>query len=60
MLSRERSSLLKNRTVETNRQSAIFSGVYRDKRAAKRHQQRLKLLNVQIVSIEEEIRELIS
>ncbi|MCK0158966.1 IS110 family transposase [Cellulophaga sp. F20128] len=60
MLSRERSSLLKDKTVETNRQSAIVSGVYIDKRAVKRHQQRLKLLNTQIVSIEEEMRELIS
>jgi len=60
MLSRERSTLLKDKTVETNRQSAITSGVYRDKRAAKRHKQRLKLLDIQIVSIEEEMRELIS
>ena len=60
MLSRERSSLLKDRTVQTNRQSAIVSGVYSDKRAAKRHQQRLKLLNVQIISIEEAMRALIS
>ena len=60
ILSRERSSLLKDRTVETNRQSAIVSGVYKDKRATKRHKQRLKLLNDQIVSIEEEMRELIS
>ena len=60
MLSRERSSLLKDKTVETNRQSAIVSGVYKDKSASKRHKQRMKLLKDQIVSIEEEMRELIS
>ncbi|AIY14118.1 IS110 family RNA-guided transposase [Cellulophaga baltica] len=60
MLSRERSSLLKDKTIETNRQGAIVSGVYRDKSASKRHKQRLKLLKDQIVSIEEEMRELIS
>jgi transposase len=60
MLSRERSSLLKDKTIETNRQSAIVSGVYSDKRASKRHKQRLKLLKDQIVCIEEEMRELIS
>lgn len=59
-LSRERSSLLKDRTVETNRQKAIDSGVYKDKRASKRHLQRLKLLNIQIADIEQEMRDLIA
>ena len=43
-LSRERSSLLKDKTVETNRQGAIESGVYKNRRASKRHVQRLRLL----------------
>lgn len=59
-LGRERSSLLKDRTVETNRQGAIASGVHRDARALKRHGDRLELLNAQIAAIEVEMRELVS
>jgi transposase len=59
-LSRERSSLLKDKTVEINRQSAIASGLYKDKRASKRHLQRLSLLVSQIASIEKEMQVLIS
>ncbi len=59
-LSRERSSLLKDRTVETNRQGAIVSSVHGNAKATKRHKARLKLLNAQITSIEEEMRELVS
>jgi len=59
-LSRERSSLLKDKTIETNRQSAIASSLYKDKRASKRHVQRLKLLLTQIEAIESEMESLIS
>lgn len=59
-LSRERSSLLKDRTMENNRQGAIDSGVYRNKKAMKRHKNRLKLLNAQIKAIEQEMQELTS
>lgn len=59
-LSRERGSLIKDRTVETNRQSAFVSGVYSDNRASKRHGQRLKLLNAQIEAVEDEMVELIA
>jgi transposase len=59
-LSRERSSLLKDRTVETNRQGALLSSVNENARATKRHKARLKLLNGQIASIEQEMRALIS
>lgn len=59
-LSRERSSLLKDKTVENNRQSAIASGVYKDKRALKRHHQRMALLTKQIAAIESEMEELVS
>ncbi|WP_047544825.1 IS110 family transposase [Psychroserpens sp. Hel_I_66] len=58
-LSRERSSLLKDRTVETNRQGALLSGVSQSARASKRHKARVKLLNLQIESIEQEMRALI-
>ncbi|WP_396636911.1 IS110 family transposase [Maribacter sp. R77961] len=59
-LSRERSSLLKDRTIENNRQGAISSSVYRNAKALKRHKNRLKLINGQIGSIEEEMQDLIS
>jgi len=59
-LSRERSSLLKNKVTENNRQGAISSSVYSNTKALKRHKNRLKLLNTQIAIIEEEMQELIS
>ncbi len=59
-LSRERSSLLKDRTMENNRQGAITSSVYSNAKALKRHNMRLKLLNIQIEVIEEEMRVLVS
>lgn len=59
-LSRERSSLLKDKTVETNREGAIASSFHSNAKAKKRHCQRMKLLNAQIASIEEEMRVLVS
>jgi len=59
-LSRERSSLLKDRTIENNRQGAIASSVYSNAKALKRHKNRLNLINSQIETIEEEMQELIS
>ena len=59
-LSRERSSLLKDKNIETNRQGAISSSVYSNSKALKRHKNRLKLLIAQIAIIEEEMQELIS
>lgn len=59
-LSRERSTLLKDRTVETNRQGAIASGVTSNAKATRRHKARLKLIDLQIASIEEEMRSLIA
>ena len=59
-LSRERSTLLKDRTVETNRQGAIKSSVTNNVKASRRHKARLKLIDLQIESIEEEMRCLIS
>lgn len=60
MLSRERNALLKDRTIETNRQGAITSSSYGNKKATKRHQQRLKLICSQIESVEQEMRQLVS
>ncbi|MGS0528473.1 IS110 family transposase [Zobellia nedashkovskayae] len=59
-LSRERSSLLKDRTIENNRQGAIESSVYINSKALKRHKNRLKLFNSQIELIEQEMQELTS
>lgn len=60
LLSRERSSLLKDKVVETNRQGAIGSSVYHNSKSLKRHKKRLKLLISQIKLIEQEMQELIS
>lgn len=59
-LSRERSSLLKDRTTETNRQGAIESSSYSSQKATKRHKRRLQLIDEQIAAIEQEMRELVS
>tara|TARA_R110002051_G_scaffold314290_1_gene391195 strand:- start:5732 stop:6805 length:1074 start_codon:yes stop_codon:yes gene_type:complete len=59
-LSRERSSLLKDRPTETNRQGAIDSGVHDSPEALKGHRDRLKLLNGQIEMIEGDMKEIIS
>ncbi|MGB5646469.1 MAG: transposase [Muriicola sp.] len=58
-LSRERSALLKDRTVEKNRQDAKESCHHSNPKATKRHLARLKLINVQLASIEAEMRELV-
>ena len=50
--------MLKNRTVEINRQSAIDSSSYHDKSAVRRHHKRIKLMNSQIADIEEEMIEI--
>ena len=59
-LSRERSSLLKDRNTETNRQGAIESSFYSSSKASKRHLARLRLINTQIAAIEEEMQALVS
>lgn len=59
MLSRERSSLLKDRTTEINRQGAIASSSYLDKNASDRHLKRLQLIDDQIAMIEQEMRDLV-
>lgn len=57
-LSRERSTLLQEKSVETNRQQAIDSSNYQNKRATKRFKQRISLLESQLEDIESEMREL--
>lgn len=59
-LGRERSTLLKDRTTEINRQAAIESSSYSNPRATKRHKRRLQLIGQQIASIEQEMRDLVS
>jgi len=57
-LSRERSRLIKERSIETNRHQAIESSNYQDKRATKRFKQRMNLLVTQLEEIETEMLEL--
>ncbi|MFD2727821.1 IS110 family transposase, partial [Hyunsoonleella rubra] len=59
-LSRERSALLKDRTMERNRQEAINSSNSSNKKADKRRLRRLELINEQLKAIEQEMRELVS
>jgi len=59
-LSRERSNLLKSRTIETNRHEAMLSGSYSNAAFTKRHLKRMALINGQIQDIEEEMRKLVA
>ena len=59
-LSRERSDLLKSRSMETNRQEAMTSGSYCNADFTKRHKQRMELINGQIQDIELEMRALVA
>lgn len=59
-LSRERANLLKSRTVENNRYEAMHSGSHENTSVTRRYKRRLKLINDQIASIEEEMRALIA
>lgn len=54
-LSRERSSLIKERSIELNRSHALKRSIYKDCKAEKRHQARMDLLNEQIKEIESEM-----
>ncbi|MFT4662964.1 MAG: transposase [Patiriisocius sp.] len=56
-LSRERSALIKDKCIEKNRQGAIDSSIYSNKKEIRRFNQRLKLLNAQITEVELEMRE---
>lgn len=58
-LSRERSSLLNDRKMETNRQGTIGWSVHINARALKRHKFGLKLLNTQIAVVKKDMRLLI-
>lgn len=54
-LSRERSALIKTKSLEKNRRSALDSSAYSNKKEIKRHNQRMKLLQLQIAEIEDEM-----
>jgi transposase len=56
-LSRERSALIKTKCIENNRQGAIDSSAYSNKKEIKRYKQRMKLLELQISEIEDEMEE---
>lgn len=58
-LSRERSSLVKERSLELNRAHALNKAVYNDPQTGKRYQQRMELLKGQIAEIEFEMQTVI-
>jgi len=60
LLSRERSTLVKERSIEKNRIHAIKTASYTNKNTLKRFNKRLKLLDLQITEIEAEMEELVS
>jgi len=57
-LSRERSTLLDEKTVEKNRQHAIMASNYQNKQGQKRFKQRMKLISSQIEEVEFEMQAL--
>ncbi|MCK5677567.1 MAG: IS110 family transposase [Flavobacteriaceae bacterium] len=59
-LSRERSTLVKERSIEKNRIHAIKTASYTNKNTLKRFNKRLKLLDLQITAIEAEMLELVN
>ena len=58
-LSRERSGLIKERTIEKNRNHANERGVFFSKKAIVRFNKRMKMLNKQIEEIELEMKQII-
>lgn len=58
-LSRERSTLLKEKTIATNRLGALGSGAYSNQQTLKRYKRRIALLDKQMSEIELEMRELV-
>ena len=58
-LSRERSSLIKSRSTENNRYEAMCASSHPNAAYIKRYKKRLKLINEQIASIEEEMHKLV-
>jgi len=59
-LSRERSFLLKEKNVEKNRLHAVKTAAYSNKKEVKRYARRLKLLEKQLLEVEQEMRELVT
>jgi len=57
-LSRERSTIIKEKSADKNRQSALNSSAYSNNKELKRYRQRLELFNVQIKEIEQEMHKL--
>ncbi len=60
LLSRERSTLVKERSIEKNRIHAIKTASYTNKNTLKRFNKRLKLLDLQITEIETEMLDLVN
>jgi transposase len=59
-LSRERSALIKQRSIEKNRFHAMNAAEFAYKSAVKRYKKRTQLLNLQIIEIEEEMQKTVN
>ena len=59
-LSRERSRLVKERSIEKNQYHAMNAASYGHKKAIKRYKKRIQLLNSQITEIESEMQEIVN
>ena len=59
-LTRERAALIKERTVEKNRDHANEESVFSHKKATRRFVKRMKLLNTQIEEIEQEMHQIVN
>ncbi len=59
-LSRERSTLLKEKLISGNRLDALLSGVHANKQTVKRYKKRIVLIEKQMGEIEKEMRQLVS
>lgn len=59
-LSRERSALVKERSIEKNRFHAMNAALFSHKRAIKRYRKRIQLLDLQIAEIEAEMQEIVN
>ncbi|MFT4661762.1 MAG: transposase [Patiriisocius sp.] len=59
-LSRERSSIIREKCVDKNRQSALNSSASNNKKDTSGYNQRLKLFSTQINEVEQEIRYLVT
>lgn len=59
-LSRERATIIKERSIEKNRYHALTKARFQHEKAIRRYKRRMKLLNLQIEEIEKEMQTIVS